>query len=86
MIAMRIYLIPLVWQMYGKVEVEAASLREAIDYALGPECPLPEGDYLDESVVVDEDLLALECPELVEEYHDFKQAKGAETTMVERRS
>lgn len=46
--------IPLVWQMYGHVNVEAETLEEAIEYALGPECPLPEGSYVDESVQVDD--------------------------------
>ena len=51
------YRIPLVWQMYGHVNVTAASMEEAIDYALGPDCPLPDGDYVDESAAVDEETL-----------------------------
>ena len=47
---MKSYRIPLVWSMYGYAYVDAETLQEAIDYALGPECPLPEGNYLDESV------------------------------------
>ena len=47
------YRIPLVWQEYGHINVEAESVEEAIDYALGPECPLPEGSYVDDSVEVD---------------------------------
>ena len=39
--------IPLVWQMYGHVNVEADTLDDAIEYALGPDCPLPEGEYVD---------------------------------------
>lgn len=50
------YGIPLVWMEYGRVWVEAESEAEAIAYALGPDCPLPEGVYLDESVQVDEEL------------------------------
>ena len=53
------YRIPLVWQMYGHINVEAASLDEAVEYALGPECPLPEGTYIDGSVQVDDTLLDL---------------------------
>ena len=56
------YRIPLVWEMYGHVNVTAASLEEAIDYALGPDCPLPDGDYVDESVTVDEENLNTENP------------------------
>lgn len=55
-IGMNIYRIPLVWSMYGHIDVEAESQEQAIDIALGPECPLPEGEYLDESVQVDRDL------------------------------
>lgn len=78
--AMGVYDIPLIWQSYGKVTVEAESLREAIEYALGPECPLPEGNYLDDSVMVDEDVLRLERPELIEEYHGCKQAHSTGKT------
>lgn len=42
--------IPLVWQMYGHVDVEADTLDDAIEYALGPDCPLPEGEYVDDSI------------------------------------
>ena len=45
--------IPLFWQEYGYVCVEAASEEAAIEYALGPECPLPKGYYLDESIQLD---------------------------------
>ena len=48
--------VPLVWQEYGHVYVNASTKEEAIVYALGPECPLPQGDYVDDSVMVDEDL------------------------------
>lgn len=51
---MKSYRIPLVWQMYGHVDVEAETLDEAIEYALGPECPLPEGNYVDDSIQVDD--------------------------------
>lgn len=46
--------IPLVWQMYGHVDVDAETLEEAIEYAMGPECPLTEGSYVDDSVQVDD--------------------------------
>lgn len=85
MSVMGTYRIPLVWQVYGKVEVEATSLQKAIDYALGPECPLPEGDYLDESVEVDEVVLEMDYPELIEECRAVKQADNAETTTAEGR-
>lgn len=55
---MKKYRIPLVWMMYGHIDIMAESVQEAVEYALGPECPLPEGDYLDESIEVDEERLA----------------------------
>ena len=51
------YTIPLVWEVYGQISVEAESLKEAIEYALGPDCPLPEGNYVDDSIQVDTDLI-----------------------------
>ena len=54
---MKSYRIPLVWSMYGYADVDAETLQEAIDYALGPEGPLPDGNYLDESATVDAEAL-----------------------------
>ena len=53
--------IPLVWQMYGHVDVEADTLDDAIENALGPDCPLPEGEYVDDSIQVDDLLLNQEA-------------------------
>ena len=47
------YRIPLVWQMWGYITVEAESEDEAKEIALGP-APLPEGYYVDDSVTIDE--------------------------------
>jgi hypothetical protein len=44
--------IPVGWTMYGTVKVKARSLKEAVEIALGPDCGLPDGDYLDDSEVV----------------------------------
>lgn len=49
------YRIPLVWSMYGHIWIEADSEEQAIQYALGPETPLPEGNYIDDSIEVDKD-------------------------------
>jgi len=55
-----IYKVPLVWEMYGHVWVEADSEEEAVEIALGPDCPLPDdGEYVDSSVMVD-DLVEIE--------------------------
>lgn len=53
--------IPLVWQMYGHVDVEADTLDDAIEYALVPDCPLPEGEYVDDSIQVDDLVLNQEA-------------------------
>ena len=49
------YRIPLVWMEWGFVWVKAHSKDEAIKIALGPDCPLPEGTYVDDSVIADDD-------------------------------
>jgi hypothetical protein len=50
---MKTYKVPVVWQMYGYVEVEAESLSKAIDKAY--DAPLPDnGDYVEGSFDVDE--------------------------------
>lgn len=55
---METYKIPLSWRMYGYLKVTAPSLQVAIDYALGPESSLPEGNYEDDSLLVDQEALA----------------------------
>lgn len=47
------YRIPVFWTEYGHVWVEAESREKAIEYALGPECPLPEGTYVGDSIQLD---------------------------------
>ena len=54
------YRIPVVWQMYGHCHVQAKSLEDAIKIALGPNTPLPDGHYVDDSVAVDYEVLELE--------------------------
>ncbi len=56
---MKTYRIPLLWTMYGHCNIEANSLEEAIEIALGPNTPIPEGDYVDDSVAVDYEVLIL---------------------------
>ena len=60
-VIMSSFRIPLVWQMYGHVDVEADTLDDAIEYALGPDCPLPEGEYVDDSIQVDDLVLNQEA-------------------------
>ncbi len=53
------YRIPLLWTMYGHCDIEANSLEDAIEIALGPDTPLPDGSYVDDSVAVDYEVLKL---------------------------
>ncbi len=50
---MKTYTIPVVWQMYGKIVVEADSVEEAIDSVENDATPLPDGSYIDGSFEVD---------------------------------
>ena len=54
MIVMPTYRIPLTWEVYVHVTVTAPTQDETIEYALGPDCPLPEEDYVDNSVRVND--------------------------------
>jgi hypothetical protein len=50
---MKTYRVPVVWQMYGYVEVQAESMSEAVNNAM--EAPLPEdGSYIEGSFELDE--------------------------------
>ena len=50
------YLVPVVWQMYGRVEIEASSPEEALKIAQEKtDIPLPTGFYLEDSFEVDTD-------------------------------
>ena len=55
---MKTYKIPVVWQMYGYVEVEAESMVEAVDKVQNGngDMPLPDtADYVEGSFEVDHD-------------------------------
>lgn len=46
--------VPLVWCMYGTLNIEANTKEEAIALALGPDYPLPDnGIYLEDSLELD---------------------------------
>jgi len=51
---MKKYSIPIDWQMSGRVTIEANSEEEAKEIALGSDCHLPKGNYIDDSAVVDD--------------------------------
>ena len=57
---MKTYKIPLIWQMHGYCHIEANSLKDAIEIALGSDTPLPDGFYVDDSVAVDYEALELD--------------------------
>ena len=46
--------------MYGHCDVDANSLEDAIEIALGPDTPLPDGFYVEDSVAVDYEVLELD--------------------------
>ena len=48
---MAIFKIPVNWEVYGTVEIEAGSIEEAINIfdEQSDDIPLPEGDYIDGS-------------------------------------
>lgn len=48
---MKYYKVPVTWEMYGVVEIEADSAEEAIEIARDDQgiLPLPEGYYVDDS-------------------------------------
>ena len=52
---MKTFKIPVVWQVYGICHVEANSREEAKEKALGVNTPLPEGNYIDDSMTLDEE-------------------------------
>ncbi len=61
---MKIFKIPVVWQSYGMMSIEAETLEEAEEKALGNE-PLPtNGEYVTDSCELDK-----ENPSYGENYH-----------------
>jgi len=54
---MKEYKIPVIWQMYGIMEIEANSLEEAKEIAMG-NLELPRnGSYIDDSFEIDNDVI-----------------------------
>ena len=61
------YKIPVTWEMFDYVMVEADSLQDAIDKAFDE--PLTHGEYIDGSFVVDTVTLQYDYPE------EFRETK-----------
>lgn len=59
---MKTYKIPVYWTMYDTMEIEATSLKAAIDLAIDT-LPLPDGGYVDGSFTVEMDTLNQLYPE-----------------------
>ncbi len=65
---MKTYKVPVVWQMYGYVEVEADSMVEATLVAM--DAPLPDdGNYIEGSFEVDESAIVDVVDESVSDYY-----------------
>lgn len=57
---MKKFKIPVSWEMYGFVEIEAETLDEAVNRAWNDNIPLPYySEYVDESFRVDEEDVAI---------------------------
>lgn len=56
---MKTFKLPVTWEMYGEMVVEAESLEEAIELAEQDtmDIPIPEGDYVDASLTVNREIL-----------------------------
>ena len=52
---MKEWKIPIVWQCWGTMKIEADTLLEAMKKAMDDETPLPTGWYIDDSVEIDHD-------------------------------
>lgn len=51
------YKIPCSWQVYGYMDIEADSLDEAISIAEDDSTPLPDGNYVDGSFEIDNNMI-----------------------------
>ena len=55
------YKVPVVWQMYGYVEVEANNMDEAVHIVHSTDVPLPEdGEYIEGTFEVDQGWVFIE--------------------------
>lgn len=72
---MKTWKIPVTWEVFGTVTIDAATLEEAMIIAKDDEgvIPLPEGDYVDGSWRLTET-----DTELVRELYNRNQKDGAE--------
>lgn len=50
---MPLFNVKLAWTVYGSVNVEANTAKEAEEKAMGPTVPLPSGTYVEDSLIID---------------------------------
>ena len=60
---MKLYKLPCAWQMYGYMDIDAKSLKDAVSIAEHFLTSLPVGSYVEESFEVDVDVLPDFTPE-----------------------
>ena len=52
---MKTYRIPVIWEMWGIIDVEARSLKTSKAKVFEPEIGLPDGHYIEDSFQIDEE-------------------------------
>ena len=57
---MKTWKIPVIWQEYGVMHIEAECLEKAKELALSNEAPLPDGYYVDSSMELDDESIIAE--------------------------
>lgn len=60
-VMLKTFLIPVCWEAYGMVRVEAESIEDAVRYVNGHECLMPEGYYVEDSLNVDYEMIEEEA-------------------------
>ena len=72
--ALKKYIVPCSWQMYGHSHIEAESWDEAIEIAEDDGTSLPtDGDYVDGSFEIDHDIIEFEKEEEKERGEDIEE-------------
>lgn len=60
---MKKYKIPIYWESYIRIEVEAENLQEAAEKALKQFLAIPDDNYLEDSFEVDNQIIEEDYPE-----------------------
>lgn len=60
----KVYRLPVSWEVYSFMDIEASSLQEAVNIAHKDDTPLPtDSDYVDGSFKVETDILECDYPD-----------------------